>query len=129
MSNTRRTTPRPKAAPKPPVITFMGSEYKVADKIGIWPQLQLARAAEAGIMLSDPRGLAAVHAQLENVIHPDDWGRFQDDMITKKIDDLTPLLLAVSDAMKIVAARQGAAQTNGNGGSGAAPASTEVAVS
>lgn len=103
MSNTRRTTPRTRPQE---TITFMGNSYRVARKIGIWPQMQLARAAQEGVTLGDMRGLAAVHATLENVIDPEDWPRFEADMISGKCDDLQKLLDLVSEAAKVVAARQ-----------------------
>jgi hypothetical protein len=108
----------------------MGATYKVADKIGVWPQMQLARASEQGLTFADPRGLAAVHATLENVIHADDWGRFQDDMISKRVQDLDELLSAVTQAMKIVVARQApaaAAAVNGAKQDAAVPGSLKVA--
>jgi len=91
----------------------MGATYKVAGKIGIWPQLQLARAAQEGVTLGDMRSLAAVHATLENVIDPADWPRFEADMIAKKSDDLEKLLDLVGQCAQVVASRAGRA--NGNG--------------
>jgi len=110
MSNTRRTTPsstRTRTAPKAQeTVSYLGEKYKVAEKIGVWPQMMLARAAAEGINLGDMRGLAAVHATLENVIDPEDWGRFERDMIAKKADDLAELLDLVTQAAQIVTARQ-----------------------
>jgi hypothetical protein len=110
MSNARRTpaarTARKKTVPAAPTVKFMGASYKVADKLGIWPQMQLARAAQDGINLGDARGLAAVYSTLQNVIHPDDWGRFENDMISKKTDDLLALLQLMQDAVQVVAAHQ-----------------------
>lgn len=106
MSNTRK--PRAAARKPPPAqLTFMGAKYKVADKIGIWPQMQLARAAQDGINLGDSRGLAAVYSTLQNVVHEDDWPRFEKDMISKKADDLLGLIGLITQAAQIVAARDG----------------------
>lgn len=116
MSNTRNVRkPAARAKPAAPKVTFMGASYRVADKLGIWPQMQLARAAQDGINLGDARGLAAVYSTIQNVIHPDDWARFENDMITKKTDDLLALLQLMQDAVKIVAERDSAAVSNGNG--------------
>jgi hypothetical protein len=105
MSNTRK--PRSPAKPAiPDTISYLGAKYKVADKIGVWPQMMLARAAQEGVNLGDIRGLAAVHATLENVIDPKDWARFQADMIAKKADDLQALLDLVTQAATVVSARQ-----------------------
>jgi hypothetical protein len=104
-------------------FVFAGQEYQLADKIGIWPALQFARAAEAGWRSTDSRGLAAIHALLQDVIHPDDWGRFQEDMITGKVDDLEGLMKAVQIAMDQISttvpakAEPPAEETAVNGGS------------
>ena len=114
MSNTRTTRPRQaraKPAPKPGTLTFLGGTYKLDTKVGIWPLLQFARAAEAGLEVVDQRGLAAVHAFLQDVIDPEDWGRFQEDMITKKVNDLGQLLDTAQQAVSQLLERQ--SNTNG----------------
>lgn len=112
MANTRSTRASTRARPQE-TISFQGKSYRVAKKIGIWPQMQLARAAQEGVTLGDMRGLAAVHATLENVIDPDDWPRFEADMISGKCDDLQKLLDLVTDAAKVVAARSQNGTPNG----------------
>jgi hypothetical protein len=129
MSNTRRT-PAARKKPAAPTVQFMGASYRVAEKLGIWPQMQLARAAQDGINLGDARGLSAVYSTLQNVIHPDDWPRFENDMITKKTDDLLALLQLMQDAVKLVAApaANGDAPPGTNGKADAAvPGSLQVA--
>jgi hypothetical protein len=127
MSNTRKTTTsRPRPAPRADTVTFLGEQYKVAEKIGVWPQMMLARAASEGVMLGDMKGLAAVHATLENVIDPADWGRFQDDMCTKKTDDLAGLLDLVTQAARIVMAR-GTSSNGSNPAAGKTDAQTRPA--
>lgn len=106
-----RTRAPQKKKPDPGTLSFLGSDYRLASKIGIWPMMQFARAAESGLSSADQKGMAAIHALLQDVIHPDDWGRFEDDMITKKLDDLEPLLQVVSDAIAVVARRQGERRT------------------
>jgi hypothetical protein len=49
--------------------------------------MQFARAAESGLSLGDSKGLAAAYSMLQDVIHEDDWGRFQENMINEKVDD------------------------------------------
>jgi hypothetical protein len=112
----RRTTPangsrprpaaRPKAAPEPGFLTFKGEKYKLDSKVGIWPLIQFARSAESGLTIIDQRGLAAVHAFLQDVIDPEDWGRFQEDMIKKKVSDLTELLDTAQQAVSQLLERQ-----------------------
>ena len=115
MSNTRTTTP-PKGRPtrarqsKPEPVTFklMGAEYKLADKVGIWPLMQYARAVEAGDNeLGQRKMMASAHAILEDAVHPGDWGRFQEDMIAKKMDDILLVLDAVMGAVRIADAKRG----------------------
>jgi hypothetical protein len=114
MANTRttRTTTGTRTARArqqslaPARITFMGADYRLSEKIGIWPMMQLARAAEAGLSSSEPKGLAALHAYLEQVIDPEDWGQFQDDMLTKKADNLDALMRLLSDAVDAVQKHQ-----------------------
>lgn len=122
MSNTRTTRPRASTArarqskPAGPKFVFMGEEYRVADKIGAMPVLQLARAAEAGLTTLDQRGLAAFHAQLQDVIHEEDWPRFQNDMITKKssMEDLMNCARQATEiAFQAIAKRQGRSSSNG----------------
>jgi hypothetical protein len=97
---TRARQTRPKqTAGTPGTLTFKGETYRLDKKVGIWPLIQFARSAEAGMQIVDQRGLAAVHAFLQDVIDPDDWGRFQEDMIKKKVDDLTELLETAQQAV------------------------------
>jgi hypothetical protein len=109
MSNTRSTTP-PKgratparqSKPEPATFKLMGAEYKLAPKVGIWPLMQYARAVETGDNdVGNRRAMASAHAILEDSVHPDDWGRFQEDMIAKKMDDLLMVLDAVMGAIRI----------------------------
>lgn len=122
MSNARTTRRAPTArAPKKDTDAYLevfGGKYKVATQVGIWPLMQFARAAETGTALTDHRGLAACHAFLEQVVDPGDWGRFQDDMIRKRVNDLDALLHAARQAVDALFARQqanGNANGNGNG--------------
>jgi hypothetical protein len=149
MSNTRSTTPaRRRALPPAGVvegviagdgtgdgtddgtlyITFMDKRYKVAEKTGIWPLMQFARAAEAGASAMESRGLAAIHAFLQDVIDPEDWGRFQEDMIAQKVTDLAALMDAAREAVEAVFARQAAEQAKtGPAGTPAAAANGHAA--
>ena len=118
----RATPPRARQSkPAAPSITFKGETYRIADKVGIMPLMQLARAAEGGVMLGDMRGLAAAHAMLEDVIHPDDWHRFQEDMIVKKVGDLDELMKTVQDATELITTRM----TRSNGRKPAVKAAIE----
>jgi hypothetical protein len=126
MSNTRTTRTPPRARQsKPPgqTITFQGESYKVSDKFGVWPMMQFARAAEAGMSLGDAKGLAAAYSMLQDVIHEDDWGRFQENMINNKVDDLEGLMKLTQEAVALIA--DSAARKNGRA-NGRATATAEV---
>lgn len=116
MSNTRSTTaPKGRATParqsKPPAPTFklMGAEYRLADKVGIWPLMQYCRAYESGAdsEIGQRRLMASAHAILEDSLHPEDWPRFQEDMIVKKMDDILMVLDAVMGAIRAAEAKRG----------------------
>lgn len=110
---TRPRTPqdRKRPAAKAGTITYMGATYKVSSRVGIWPLMQFARAAEAGLDTGSSKGLAAIHAFLQDIIHPDDWNRFQEDMISKKMTDLDGLLDTVQQAVSEALERMN--KTNG----------------
>lgn len=120
MSNTRTTraparTPRARQSrPPAPTVTLLGTSYKVAEKIGVWPLMQFARAAEAGVSMADQKGLAAFHAQMQDVIHEDDWGRFQEDMITKKVS-MEDLIDCAREAVEVVQAHMARKRGRANG--------------
>jgi hypothetical protein len=107
----RRAT-RPRTPPKvePGTMTYLGESYRLDESQGIWPILQFARAAEAGLNMTDPRGLAAIHAFLQDCLHPDDWGRFQEDMVKKKFVDLDGLMTAAREAVEAQMAKLEEAQ-------------------
>lgn len=100
-------------------FTWKDETYRISDEQGIWPLLQFARAAEAGFRVTDARGLAAVHAFLQDMIHPDDWPQFQEDMISKKEVDLEGLLKTVQEAVSKTLDKMAAAgQITDPGGEG-----------
>lgn len=86
-------------------VDFEGGTYKIADTIGIWPMMQFARAAESGVQLGDYRALAALHAFLQDCFAPDEWGRFQEDMIAKKVADPDKLLTLATTVIEKVSSR------------------------
>lgn len=103
----RPTPQRPRQTrPKGETISYQGKEYRLQERIGVWPLMQLARAAQEGIASTDVRGLAALHAMFEDMIHPDDWGQFEADMIASKMTDPMSLLQTTQDAVLRIQARQ-----------------------
>ena len=53
----------------------------------------------------DYRALAALHGFLQDCIDPEDWGRFQEDMIAAKIDDASALLDVATAVVQKVTSR------------------------
>lgn len=110
----RPTPQRPRQTrPKGEVLTYQGKEYKLATKIGVWPLMQLARAAQEGVASTDIRGLAALHAMFQDLLDPEDWPQFEADMIAAKMDDPMGLLATTQEAVLRIQARQNKALVNG----------------
>ncbi len=86
-------------------VEFKGERYRIADSVGLWPMMQFARAAEAGVSVTDFRALAALHAFLQDCLHPDDWGRFQEKMISTKETDVEGLLDVATSVIEKLTAR------------------------
>jgi hypothetical protein len=107
-------------------IAFKGEVYKISDSVGLWPMIQFARAAEAGLNLGDFRALAALHSLLESCIAKDDWGRFQENMIATREADLEALLdVATSVIAKLAARPTKQPSASSNGEQEASPGSTD----
>jgi len=108
---------RPRAAAKASSgsFSYLGETYRLDSKLGIWPMIQFARAAEAGWRSNDLRGMAAIHAFLQDVMLPEDWPKFQDDMINKKMQDIGGLLEVVRKAVD--ESLSALAEASGNGDS------------
>jgi hypothetical protein len=102
-------------------VTFLGEEYRVAEKVGLMPLMRFAHAARKGTNTDDMEGLAAIYDMLHDCIHPDDWDRFCTDATDKKAegDDLIPV---VSQTIEILTARP----TRRPSDSSAGPSTTSV---
>jgi len=73
-------------------IEFKGKSYKISDSVSLFALMRFARAAESGINVMDFRALAALHAFLQDCFSPEDWGRFQEDMIEARENSVEELL-------------------------------------
>lgn len=107
-------------------VTFLGKEFRIADRIGLMPLLKFASAQDMNT--EDPRALAAMYALLRDCIyegHPGcgdcdacdndqetqcpvydkgDWRAFEDHaMVTKA--DAEDMLDVVSKVVELIAAR------------------------
>jgi hypothetical protein len=85
-------------------VPCLGGEYRIRERIGMMPWLMFAHAAKGGLDGNDMDGLAAIYALLKSCIHPDDWPRFEADMIDKQAED-DDLIPVITHTMQIVAAR------------------------
>lgn len=85
-------------------VEFMGSTYRIADKVGLMPLIRFARAARRGTDAADMEGLAAIGDMLEDCIDPEDWPRFEADATLHKADD-TDLLPVVQQTIELLTAR------------------------
>lgn len=85
-------------------LECLGGHYKVAEKIGLMPLLKFAYTASSGVGTEDLDGLVAIYSMLRDCIDPEDWDRFERDMIAKKAeaDDMMP---CVEQAIEIINAR------------------------
>lgn len=58
------------AAVQAETITFLGRDFRIADKVGLMPLLAFANASKAGLRTEDLDGLAAMYAMIRDCIHP-----------------------------------------------------------
>lgn len=88
----------------PPTVEFFGEEYRIATRMGAMPLLRYGHLSERGVDSGSMEGLAAMYAVFRNVIDPDDWPRFEQDAIEKRVgeDDLWEM---IPRAIEILTAR------------------------
>lgn len=79
-----------------------GEKFRVADEMGVMPMLKWA--AFSDMSTEDPGALAAIYAMLMDVIHEDDWTRFERHAIKTKAD-AEELMNVISAGMEIITAR------------------------
>lgn len=58
-------------------VEFCGVQFRIAEKVAALPLMRFAKVAKAGVDASELEGLAAMYDLLEQVIHPDDWAKFE----------------------------------------------------
>lgn len=85
-------------------VEFLGEQFRVADRVGALPIMRFAKAAKSGADANDMAGLVALYDLLGQVIHPDDWSRFEAHADAEHADG-DALLAVVQDALTLVAAR------------------------
>ena len=96
-------------------VDFLGAEFKVADKVGALPLMRFAKVARAGVDASELEGLAAMYDLLGQVIHPDDWARFENHADREHADG-DQLLALVQEVFALMAARPTGRSSDSSGG-------------
>lgn len=106
-------------------VDFLGEQFKVADKVGALPLMRFAKVARAGVDAGELEGLAAMYDLLGQVIHPDDWSRFEDHA-DKEHADGDQLLALVQEVFALMAARPtGRSSDSSDGPQTIEPSSTD----
>lgn len=85
-------------------VDFLGEQFRVAERVGALPIMRFAKAAKAGTDSNDMDGLVALYDLLAQVIHPDDWTRFEAHADREHADG-DQLLAVVQAALAAVAGR------------------------
>ena len=85
-------------------VGFLGEQFKVADKVGALPLMRFAKVATSGVDANEMAGLAAVYDLLGQVIHDDDWDRFENHADREHADG-DQLLGLVQEVFALLAAR------------------------
>lgn len=58
-------------------VEFCGVQFRIAEKVAALPLMRFAKVAKAGVDATELDGMAAMYDLLEQVIHPDDWAKFE----------------------------------------------------
>jgi hypothetical protein len=83
----------PETPPEPEVrrVEFLGSEFAIADKIGLMPLMRFAHAAKSGLDSADLEGMAAMYDMLRQCIADESVFVFQGRQITRtEANELPP---------------------------------------
>ena len=59
-------------------VDFLGESFRVADRVGALPLMRFAKLAKSGLDADEMDGLVAVYDLLGQVIHAEDWARFEE---------------------------------------------------
>lgn len=110
-------------------VAFLGEQFKVADKVGALAVMRFAKIAKAGVDASELDGMVAMYDLLGQLIHPDDWSRFEDFADTQHADG-DQLLELVQEVFALIAARpSGRSSDSSDGPRTIEPSSTVVSSS
>ena len=59
-------------------VDFLGESFRVADRVGALPLMRFAKLAKSGLDIDEMDGLVAAYDLLGQVIHAEDWARFEE---------------------------------------------------
>ncbi|MEU7978251.1 hypothetical protein AB0B63_06935 [Micromonospora sp. NPDC049081] len=96
-------------------VTFLGEEYRIADKVGLMPLMRFAVAAKSGMESDDMEALAAMYSLIKDCIDATEWPRFERDATDKKADQ-DDLLKVVTDVIQVLTARPTRQPTDSSAG-------------
>lgn len=106
-------------------VDFLGEQFRVAERVGALPIMRFAKAAKSGTDSNDMEGLVALYDLLAQVIHPDDWARFEAHADREHADG-DQLLVVVQQALAAVAGRPtGRSSDSSDGPQTIEPSSTD----
>ena len=110
-------------------VDFLGESFRVADRVGALPLMRFAKIAKSGVDANELDGLVAMYDLLGQVIHAEDWARFEDHADDQHADG-DQLLELVQEALALVAARPtGRLSDSSDGPQTIEPRSTDVSSS
>lgn len=89
----------------PPTVEFLGKRFRISDKVGLFPLMMFADAAEEGMDTDDPRALAAIWRMLRDCIHPEDWQAFVRHGTDQKCNDTEVMFGVCEQTVRLLTAR------------------------
>lgn len=97
------------------VVDAMGSQYEVADKIGLGPLIKFRMLAKRGADSEDFEALDVMTALLAQTFTDTAWERFQEDMLVHRLDQ-GDIFEIVKAAIQVIAARPTTLPSDSSGG-------------
>lgn len=97
------------------VVEFCGEDFRVADKVGAMALMRFAKVAQSGVDSSTLAGMAALYDVLAQMIHPDDWPRFEAHADRQHAEG-DELLGVVQDVFAAMAGRPTGRSSDSSGG-------------
>jgi len=116
----RRNSNVPARTDSPILVTWMGEQFRIADKIALMPLLSFGKLATEGVDSLEMEALGAMYDLLESCLDERDWPKFKSHA-TKVRADQDDLFVIVSKTIEAVSNRP----TQRPSGSSAGPSTTQ----